>query len=756
MIGRRLELRGTVQGVGFRPWVYRLAIAHGVGGRVRNDASGVTIDVFGSLTAVNRFTDKLLRHPPPAAMIYETRSSSIATEPVATFSIVGSDDAAAPTVSIPPDLATCDECLTEITDPANRRFAYAFTNCTNCGPRFTIADDIPYDRERTTMCRFTMCDACRREYERPSDRRFHAEPIACPECGPSLTLVRGDGTTIAVTNPLAAAIEMLDSGRIVALKGLGGFHLACDATSFDAVARLRRRKQRDQKPFAVMLASLADAERVAVVTLEEQRLLCGVARPIVLTRRRPSCGIADNVAPGIPLIGLMLPYTPLHHLLLSRFGRPLVMTSGNVTDEPLAFGNREALSRLGAIADALLMHDRDVAVPCDDSVVSVIAGRPVVLRRSRGFVPMPIAVRPAFDAPVLACGALLKNTFCIAVGGASYFGPHIGDLENEAAYQRYVESIDRMLRFLRVAPAVIAHDLHPDYLSTRYAFARGEAVKIGVQHHHAHIVSAMTEHGLAGPVIGVAFDGTGYGPDGSAWGGEVMIADRRSCQRIATLRPIRLAGGDQAIRQPWRVAVALLDDAFGGSAPLDGLRLFDRVAPEQLHGVRRMIALRLNAPLAHGAGRYFDGIAALALERPAIAYEGQLALQWNCSADDNARRYDVDLDRSASPWQIDLRPMVRGVVADLRANVPVTTISARFHNTLAMAAATAVRLIALEFGPLPVVLTGGCFQNARLAEGVRRHLVPQFTVWLHERVPPGDGGIALGQAVVAATMAKGL
>ena len=575
-------------------------------------------------------------------------------------------------------------------------------------------------------------------------------------CGPRLTLVDGHGRTIAVTDHVGAVVEALDSGAIVAIKGLGGFHLACDATSADAVARLRERKRRDEKPFAVMVATLADAQRVAVLSGEERELLSGRERPIVLATRRPEAAIADNVAPGLPVVGVMLPYTPLHHLLVARFGRPLVMTSGNVSDEPLAFRNDDAVSRLGAIADAILLHDRAIASPCDDSVASVIAGRPVVLRRSRGFVPAPVAIGRAFAAPVLACGALLKNTFCVGIDRNAYFGPHIGDLANDAAYQRYVESIDRMLRFLRVTPAVIAHDLHPDYLSTRYALSRREPVTIAVQHHHAHVVSAMAEHGLDGPAIGVAFDGTGYGPDGTLWGGEVMIADRAWYERIATLRAIRLAGGDQAIRQPWRVALALLDDAFDGQALLDGLRVFEDVTWQRIGVVRRMIASRLNAPLAHGAGRYFDGIAALALARPTSAYEGQLALQWNTIADDSAERYGFAINQRTTPWEIDLRAMVRDIVTDLSAAVPVATIAARFHNTLAAAVAAAVRVVARERGEQPVVLTGGCFQNARLAEQVIARLAPPFSVHLHRRVPPGDGGIALGQAVIAATIAKGV
>ena len=756
MVGRRIEIRGTVQGVGFRPWVYRLAAEDRIVGRVRNDAAGVTLEIFGSSTAIDRFTARLLRNPPPAAAICETRSSPIAVEPLTTFSIEPSDERTTPRVSIPADLATCADCLADMDAASNRRFNYAFTNCTNCGPRFTIAADIPYDRERTTMAAFTMCDACRSEYERPFDRRFHAEPIACPRCGPRLTLLARGGTPLAVVDHLAAAARALDAGAIVAIKGLGGFHLACDATSFEAVARLRSRKRRDEKPFAVMVPDLAAADRLALLTPEERRLLAGVERPIVLAQPQASCALAANVAPGIHLVGLMLPYTPLHHLLLAHAGKPLVMTSGNISDEPLAYRNDEAISSLGDIADLFLTHDRDIASPCDDSVAAVIAGQAVILRRSRGYVPAAIAIAPAFDVPVLACGALLKNTFCVGAGDNAYFGPHIGDLANVAAHQRYVESIDRMLRFLRVTPQIVAHDLHPDYLSTHYALSRHEPLKIAVQHHHAHIVSAMVEHRLAGPVIGVAYDGTGFGPDGTAWGGEVMIAHRGSYDRIATLRPIPLAGADQAIRQPWRVALALLDDAFEDEASLDGLRLFERVSRQHIDVVRRMIASDLNAPRAHGTGRYFDGIASLALARTAAAYEGQLALEWNTLADAAEQgRYGYAIDRSTTPWTIDLRSMIREIVDELMRAVNNAIVSARFHNTLAAATAAAVALVARERGVLPVVLSGGCFQNARLAESIVRRLAPRFSVYLHQRVPPGDGGIALGQAVVAATVAKG-
>jgi hydrogenase maturation protein HypF len=467
--------------------------------------------------------------------------------------------------------------------------------------------------------------------------------------------------------------------------------------------------------------------------------------------------LAPEVAPDNPLVGVMLPYTPLHHLLMREVRRPLVMTSGNLCEEPLAYRNGEALQRLGRIADLFLMHDREIETGCDDSVARVLAGSPVVLRRARGYVPHGIAVSPAFDVPVLACGALLKNTFCIGTGDTAYLGPHIGDLQNVETYRSFEESVARVERFLRVAPKVIAHDLHPEYLSTAYARGRPEDLKIGVQHHHAHVVSAMAEHGLAGPVIGIAYDGTGYGTDGTAWGGEVLVARHESFERVATLRPVALAGADAAIRQPWRIALALLDDAFDGKPPLDGLRVFSGVRPGDLTVVRQMLAKRFHSPLAHGTGRYFDGIGSLVLARPDSRYEGQVALEWNGVADvAETAMYAYAVDSRLTPWQLDLRPMIHDVVRDLRAGVSPATISGRFHNTLTAATAELVRETARVHGVLPVVLTGGCFQNALLAERISAELSSGFVVYLHRDVPPGDGGIALGQAVVAAAIARRL
>ena len=753
--GRHIEIRGTVQGVGFRPWVYRLAAEEGLAGHVRNDATGVTIEAFGSLEALDAFTRRLETALPPAARIRELRAHVIPAESVASFSIVQSEERLERRVSIPPDLPTCTDCVSEIFDRADRRFRYPFTNCTNCGPRFTIARDVPYDRASTTMAAFRMCPDCRREYEDVSNRRFHAQPNACPVCGPRLTLLMLDGTAVASGDPIGAVAAALRSAQVVAIKGLGGFHLACDATSSEAVQRLRARKRRDEKPFAVMVADFAQAETFAALTVEEQRLLTSVERTIVLAARRDDCALAPEVAPRNLLVGLLLPYTPLHHLLMHDAGLPLVMTSGNLSEEPLAYRNEEALQRLAGVADLFLVHDREIETRCDDSVARVIASRPVVIRRARGYVPRPIPVSPPFEAPVLACGGLLKNTFCIGIGDCAYLGPHIGDLGNLETLGSFEESVTRMERFLRVVPEVVAYDLHPEYLSTAYALRRAEHLKIGVQHHHAHVVSAMAEHGLSGPVIGVAYDGTGYGSDGTAWGGEVMVATREAFERVATLRPVPLAGADAAIHQPWRIALALVEDAFGGQAPIEALPLFTAITPQNLAVVQQMLGARFRSPLAHGAGRYFDGIGSLVLERPESRYEGQIALEWNVIADPTEDgQFGFDVDMQVSPWSIDLRPMVRAVVGDVLAGVPAPVISARFHNTIVSATAAVVRLVARNRGPLPIVLTGGCFQNARLSESLARALSPQLQVYLHGEVPPGDGGLSLGQAVAAAAIAR--
>jgi hydrogenase maturation protein HypF len=752
-------MQGTVQGVGFRPWVYRVAQAVAVTGRVRNDTAGVTIEAFGSTAALDAFVDRLAHDAarPAAAVVDRMEAEPIAFEDAAGFTIAPSTTAADPRISIPPDLAACPDCLAEIHDPANRRYHYPFTNCTNCGPRFTIVRAAPYDRALTTMAAFAMCETCRREYGMVEDRRFHAQPNACPACGPRLDLRESDGRSRSAADAVADAAAAIRDGLIVALKGIGGFQLACDATSETAVQRLRERKLRDEKPFAVMVAGLAEAQAVADLTPAEASLLMSPERPIVLAARREPTVLAAAVAPRNPLVGILAANSPLHELLLAAAGLPLVMTSGNLAEEPIVCANGEALARLRGVADLFVLHDRDIVTRCDDSVARVIAGRPVVLRRARGYVPRPIAVAAPFDAPVLACGAQLKNTFCIGRGHEAVLGPHIGDLDNPSVYADYEASIDRLAQFLDVRPEIVAHDLHPDYLSTRYALARGAAVTIGVQHHHAHVASVMAEHGLSGTVIGLAYDGTGYGTDGTAWGAELLVAGYEDFSRLATFRPLPLPGGDAAIREPWRVALALVDDAFKGEAPLEAFPIFRNVAPASLDIVTTMIRREFQAPPAHGLGRYFDAFGALLLDRPRASYEGQIALELNLVADPAEQgRYDYEIDQSLNPWQVDLRPAVRTVVFERLGGELVSRMAARIHNTLAAVSTELIRAAGRSAGRLPVVLTGGCFQNARLTEAIVRGVEPAFTVHLHRQVPPGDGGIALGQAVVAAAQARRL
>lgn len=746
-----------------RPFVYRLASSEGIRGRVRNDPRGVTIEAFADEETLERFLRRLTAERPPAARFDDVAWEPIDPESIESFTIVRSDAAGeeSPRISIPPDMATCDDCLAELSDPVDRRYRYPFTNCTNCGPRFTIARGVPYDRALTTMAPFPLCESCLREYEDPSDRRFHAEPNACPVCGPHLTLLDRDGGSLAERDEaLVQAGLALAAGRIVAIKGIGGFHLACDAGSGAAVRELRRRKRREEKPLAVMVRDLAEAERLASLDDLERRLLTSPERPIVLAHRREEAGVAPEVAPDTPILGLLLPYSPLHHLLLAEARRPLVMTSGNLSEEPIAYRNGDAMERLASIADLFLVHDREIETRADDSVVRLVGDRPVLLRRSRGHAPRGIRVRRPFAAPTLGCGAHLKNTFCLGLADTAYMGPHIGDLENLETLESFEEAVSRLERFLRIQPEVLACDLHPEYASTRYAQERGRALGvpvIEVQHHHAHVASAMAEHHLAGPVLALAWDGTGLGDDGTAWGGELLLATEDRFERLATFRPLPLAGGDQAIRQPWRLALAALDDAFAGAPPLDALPVFAGVPASELATVRRMIERGFNTPRAHGAGRAFDAVGALVLARSHSRFEGQVAMALDAAADRTERgHYEFEIDATSSPWQLDLRSTYRGVTSDLLCGRPAAVVSARFHATLVAAAAALVRRAASSHGRLPVLLTGGCFANARLAEGILAELSPAFSVQSNGLVPPGDGGVALGQAIVAdATLRRG-
>jgi hydrogenase maturation protein HypF len=744
--GRHIEVRGVVQGVGFRPWVYRLATEFGLTGRVSNGADGVAIDVHGEDDHIAMFLEELEHEPPPAARIDELFAERLPFRAFDGFVIEESRTGDVRRLSVPAELATCDECLREIDDPLNRRFQYAFTNCTNCGPRYSIVTDIPYDRDATTMRRFEMCVDCRREYESPADRRFHAEPNACPACGPRLSALSHDGTILHVNDPLAFTIRALGAGFTAAIKGLGGFHLACDATSETAVSRLRTRKRREAKPFAVMAAGIEEAEAIAVISEKEKALLISVERPIVLLRKRNGSALAKSVAPDNDLIGVMLPYTPLHHLLLAGAKRPLVMTSGNISDEPMVTQNDRALRALGDVADVFLTHDREIANRVDDSVARVIADGPVILRRARGFVPRGIRVARPFSQPILACGAHLKNTFCLATGSTVFLGPHIGDLDALETIHDYKESIDTAKSLLGIEPQVIAHDRHPGYYSTRYALTEPRATTIAVQHHHAHIAAAIGEHNLDGPVIGLAWDGTGYGDDGTSWGGEFFIATRAQFERVATFRPIRLAGGDRAVRDIWRLAVAALEDA--GEDP--DLFNFPSVRHTEIAAVRQMLATGLNVPLSHGVGRWFDAFGSLFLERSEARYEGEVAMAWNSVADPLEKgSYPFSIGQDTTPWQIDMRLVLVSALQDLRRGMGASKISARFHNTLTRIALEVTAEMLATTGDLPIVLGGGCFQNSLLTEGIIRGIGESRRVYFNRAVPPGDGGIAFGQAIVA-------
>ena len=752
--GRRIALTGTVQGVGFRPFAVRLARELDLAGRVWNDAAGLTVEAFGPGPVLDLLERRLVLERPLAARVETVRAFAIPDEPLTGFEIAESGGAAERRVAIPPDLSTCPDCLNELLNPTDRRHRYPFTNCTSCGPRFTIALGVPYDRAATTMAGFRMCPACAREYGDPRDRRFHAQPNACPACGPTLELWDRTGSRLNCPDPIARAAAALREGSVVAVKGLGGYHLACDATSRDAVGSLRARKRREEKPLAVMVQDLEAARALSELSPAEEALLESVERPIVLCRRRADAPLAPEVAPQSPLVGLLLAYTPLHHLLLGEVNRPLVMTSGNLSEEPIAFEDRDALLRLSGIADLFLTHDRPIASPCDDSVARIVGGRPMLLRRSRGYVPRPVRVGHRFSRPVLAVGAQLKNAVCLARGDEATLGPHTGDLDNLETLEAFEAAVARLEGFLSLRPELVACDLHPLYLSTRYAHERAASLGVPlveVQHHHAHAAAAMAEHGLDGPVLALCWDGTGLGTDGTAWGGELLRIEGTRFERLATFRPLPLIGGDLAVREPWRLALAAVLDAFGDEAPLDRLPLFRRVSERELRVARRMLSSGLNCPRGHGAGRTFDAAGALALGLCRSRFEGQVALALDAAAEP-AEPGSYPFGIAPAPGgleELDLRPLWRALVKDVLSGEPPGKISGRFHGALSAAAAELVRRVVRRDGNLPLVLTGGCFQNAHLVHGILGPLSGSMRVVLHETVPPGDGGIALGQALVA-------
>jgi hydrogenase maturation protein HypF len=754
-----VRVEGIVQGVGFRPFVYALATSLGLGGLVGNDMDGVFAEVEGDADAVDRFLVLLEQQAPPLARIERVTTAGLRPTGSAEFAIApsaaaGADGAAQRRTLVSADTATCADCLAELADPADRRFGYPFINCTNCGPRFTIVQDVPYDRALTTMSGFAMCDRCAAEYHDPADRRFHAQPVCCPACGPRLTLLDGAGATLPGADPIAAAAAVLRTGQVLAVKGLGGYHLAVDAASEPAAAALRGRKHREDKPFAVMVADVAAARELAEVDDTAAALLACPRRPIVLLPRRPDTAsspapnsIAPSVAPGNRQLGVMLPYTPLHHLLLRAFARPMVLTSGNVSDEPIAYRDADALERLAGIADAFLVHDRAIHIRTDDSVVRAFRGRETVLRRSRGYAPEPLPVPVPFAQPVLACGAELKSTFCLGRGEHAFVSQHIGDLENAETLASFTEGIAHFRRLFDIHPKQVVHDLHPDYLSTRYAQDLTGVELIGVQHHHAHIASCLADNGETGPVIGVAFDGTGYGPDGTIWGGEFLLASLASFERAGHLAPVPMPGGAAAIRQPWRMAASYL--AAAGPVP-DGLDVMTRNEPSWA-AVLTMARRGINAPATSSAGRLFDAVAALLGVRDAIRYEGQAAIELEQLADPAVVDWYPARVEGRDPLRIMGSDLVRAAADELAAGVARPVIAARFHNGVAAAISHVCAELRDRSGLGTVALSGGVFQNLLLTERVAGQLADRgFRVLVHHRVPCNDGGISLGQAVVAA------
>jgi hydrogenase maturation protein HypF len=749
--GARIHITGVVQGVGFRPFVYGLAGRLGLAGWVCNTSAGVDIEVDGSSNALEAFRRALSEEAPPLARIDRIEVDDKQPAGFTVFEILHSQSIPGAFQPVSPDVSICPDCLRELFDPNDRRYRYPFINCTNCGPRFTIIEAMPYDRPNTTMAPFEMCPDCAAEYQDPADRRYHAQPVACPVCGPQIWLER-DGQRLAEReDALQETRAMLRQGKIVAIKGIGGFHLACDASNAAAVNELRRRKLRVDKPFGLMAADTAIVERHCLVDDESRTLLESRERPIVILLRRDGSTIAPGVAPGQKTLGMMLPYTPLHALLLEQGdGMPqvLVMTSGNLSEEPIATRNDQARRSLADLADAFLMHDREIRTRCDDSVYRTFRGASYPVRRGRGYAPYPVRL-PGEAFPILAVGGELKNTFCFTRGEYAFVSQHIGDMENYETLESFEEAIDHFQELFRVQPQAIAYDMHPDYMASRYALKRAQIEglpAVAVQHHHGHIAACMAEHRLSGerPVIGIAFDGTGYGEDGAIWGGEFLLADYQGYRRLFHLAYVPLVGGEAAVRQPWRVALAWLKHADQPwYEDLPPVAEASEVARENL---LRQMTLGLNSPMTSSMGRLFDAVSSLIGVRHSVNYEAQAAIELEACLDPDERgRYSVDVN----DHEIDPSPLIGGIVADLRRGVPTGLISARFHNTMAEMVLDVCLRIRKDHRLSEVALSGGVWQNMVLLERTLRLLEGSgFTVYIHRQVPANDGGLALGQAVV--------
>ncbi|WAC06535.1 MAG: carbamoyltransferase HypF [Thermodesulfobacteriota bacterium] len=751
----KISVRGIVQGVGFRPFVYQLASKHGLKGWVCNTSGDVKIEVEGSTDSLQLFLEQLKTKAPPLALIEEVNQLYLPPDGYQRFEIRESNPEKGKYQRISPDIATCPLCLQEILDKNDRRYSYPFTNCTNCGPRFTIIQDIPYDRPETTMRTFKMCPECQKEYDNPVDRRFHAQPNCCPTCGPKLAIIDQAGKMIASQDPVRDVCVLLKQGKVLALKGLGGFLLACDATNEPAVITLRQRKKRPFKPFGVMMASLEEVKKCCLVSPEEEKLLCSTKAPIVLLKLKNKSVIASSVAPNLNYLGVMLPYTPLHHLVMHGVSLPLVMTSGNLSEEPIAKDNEEALRRLSGIADYFIVHNRDIHVQFDDSVTMVENNKLQVLRRARSYAPDPIRL-PFHAQEVLACGAELKNTFCITKDEYAFISQHIGDLDNLETFGQFEMVLDHYKKLFRLNPRIIVCDQHPDYLSSRYAqklkTANDDLNLISVQHHHAHIVSCVTENKVAPPVLGVAFDGTGYGEDGCIWGGEFLVVDYGKFQRLGHLEYIPMPGGEKAIKKPFRMAISYLAQLSGTQTLNRRLAFLKTVEERELELIKKQIEKGINTPLTSSCGRLFDGVSALLNIRNEVDYEGQAAIELEMIAGegkDTGKRYPFEIGEENGIKIVRLQKLFAAILEDVDHGVTKTEISSCFHHSVAHMVGRMCQNLARDTGIKKIALSGGVFQNRLLLRLTSFYLKKAgLKVIIHREVPTNDGGISLGQAVI--------
>lgn len=759
IIRARLEISGIVQGVGFRPFIYRLAKAYGLTGHVANTAAGVIIEIDGTALEIDRFTQAITREKPPLASIEELQVVRAEIGPGDTrrgFQIDGSISAGKKIGPITPDSDVCDNCLAELFDPADRRYLYPFINCTDCGPRYTLIEKTPYDRPLTAMKHFELCESCQAEYSDPLDRRFHAQATCCPVCGPAVMLTEPDGQEVKVSDPVRLAADLLQAGKILAVKGIGGFHLAVNAVDRKAIAILREKKGRPDKPLAVMAANLDQIKSFASFTLDEQKFLSGRAKPIVLLPQNSPFPLAINVAPDNRFVGVMLPYTPIHHLLFHYHAfQALVMTSGNLSGSPVVKDNDEALAKLANIADYFLLHDRQIVTQADDSVIRMSGSYPAIYRRARAFVPSVVKLKQNAGR-TLALGAIIKNTICMTKEKEAFLSQHIGDLDNRDTQLHQINISRHFQSLLRIEPDLLVHDLHPDYPGSRFASSQTDLPTIGVQHHHAHAVSCMAEHGLAGPVIALTLDGNGYGPDHTVWGGEVLLAYHHTYKRLAHLSTVAMPGGDAAIREPWRMAFSHLYRTFGPEyKELNLQMLHDRRDKADI--MQQMIDRSFNSPLTSSCGRLFDSVAALLGLRHTVSFEGQAAAELEMLLEPNnsdSSSYPFEIIKSDDkPWLLSVNPIIAAIVQEILAHKEPHSISKRFHNTLAALFTKVILEIREQKQINQVVLSGGVFQNLNLHQQLKTNLAGlSFAVYSHEQVPTNDGGIALGQALAGRAM----